>query len=88
MTPINVQVAASGKVQPMDGFDIKRALAAAEARVVLLPEARYVYIIDRSFLAVHIMLSFEHRVCYLVTQVLVRSKVSSGLADICVADDL
>lgn len=40
MTPINVQVAASGKVQPMDGFDIKRALAAAEARAMLLPEAR------------------------------------------------
>ena len=40
MTPINVQVAAGGQVHPMDGFDIKRALAAAEARAMLLPEAR------------------------------------------------
>ena len=40
MTPISVQVAADGTVQPMDGFHIKRALAAAEARAMLLPEAR------------------------------------------------
>lgn len=40
MMPITVQVAASGTVQPMDGFYINRALAAAEARAVLLPEAR------------------------------------------------
>lgn len=40
MTPIDVQVAASGKVQPMTGFDVERALATAERRLVLLPEAR------------------------------------------------
>lgn len=40
MTPISVQVATDGIVQPMNGFNIKRALAAAEARAMLLPEAR------------------------------------------------
>lgn len=42
MTPIDVQAAASGKVQPLEGFDIGRALAAADKRLVLLPEARYI----------------------------------------------
>lgn len=40
MTPIDVQVAASGKVQPLEGFDVARALAAAERRLLLLPKSR------------------------------------------------
>ena len=42
MAPLDVQAAASGKVQPMEGFDIRRALAAADKRLILLPEARYI----------------------------------------------
>ena len=76
MTPISVQVAASGKVQPMDGFDIKRALAAAEARVVLLPGARCVSSMTGLFSAVCSMPMFLHRVYCLAVQVLVRSKMS------------
>lgn len=41
MIPISLGVAASGTVQPMHGFDIARALAAAERRLFLLPESRY-----------------------------------------------
>ena len=40
MTPINLEVAASGAVQPLQGFDIARALAAAERRLFLLPHSR------------------------------------------------
>ncbi len=39
--PYQSEVAASGIVQPMHGFDIARALAAAERRLFLLPESRY-----------------------------------------------
>ncbi|DBA77701.1 TPA: hypothetical protein ACH3X2_008400 [Trebouxia sp. C0005] len=42
MIPISLGVAASGTVQPMHGFDIARALAAAERRLFLLPESREV----------------------------------------------
>ena len=41
MVPISLEVAASGSVQPMHGFDIARALAAAERRLFLLPDSRY-----------------------------------------------
>jgi len=42
MIPISLDVAASGSVQPMHGFDIARALAAAERRLFLLPDSRYI----------------------------------------------
>ena len=40
MKPISPQAAASGAVAPMQGYDIERALAAAERRLVLLPSSR------------------------------------------------
>ena len=40
MTPISVESAASGALTPMQGFDIERALAAAERCLFLQPEAR------------------------------------------------
>ncbi len=43
MIPITLDAAASGTVQPMHGFDIARALAAAERRLFLLPDSRYAY---------------------------------------------
>lgn len=42
MIPISLDIAASGTVQPMHGFDIARALAAAERRLFLLPDSREV----------------------------------------------
>ncbi|DBB00582.1 TPA: hypothetical protein ACH3X3_002277 [Trebouxia sp. C0006] len=42
MIPITLEVAANGSVQPMHGFDIARALAAAERRLFLLPDSREV----------------------------------------------
>jgi hypothetical protein len=42
MIPITLEVAANGSVQPMHGFDIARALAAAERRLFLLPDSRYI----------------------------------------------
>ena len=41
MTNISLDIAASGAVQPMHGFDIARSLAAAERRLFLLPDSRY-----------------------------------------------
>ena len=43
MIPITLDIAASGSVQPMHGFDIARALAAAERRLFLLPDSRYIH---------------------------------------------
>ena len=43
MIPITLDIAANGSVQPMHGFDIARALAAAERRLFLLPDSRHVY---------------------------------------------
>lgn len=40
MTPITLEVAASNAVGPLHGFDIARALAAAERRLFLLPDSR------------------------------------------------
>ena len=40
MTPISLEAAATGAVTPMEGYDIERALAAAERRLLLEPEAR------------------------------------------------
>ena len=40
MTPIDLQTVATGKVQPMNGCDVSRALASAERRLFLLPESR------------------------------------------------
>lgn len=40
MTSISLQTVAIGKVQPVNGYDISRALAAAERRLFLLPESR------------------------------------------------
>ena len=40
MTPITLGVAADEAVGPLHGFDIARALAAAERRLFLLPDSR------------------------------------------------